>query len=140
LVLGPRAQEILKPYLDNRDPGLYLFSPREGMENHRTQLRAKRKTKVQPSQLDRSRPRPQKRPGIKYSVVSYDRAVATACQKAGVTPWTPNQLRHSKATEIRREAGLDAARAVLGHRSPAITEVYAEVDEAKASAIMERLG
>src|SRR5207237_1028218 len=38
--------------------------------------------------------------------------------------WHPNQLRHAKATELRREAGLDAARVVLGHRSPQITEVY----------------
>jgi hypothetical protein len=54
--------------------------------------------------------------------------------------WHPNQLRHAKATEIRREAGLDAARAVLGHRSPAVTEVYAELDTAKAAEVMGRLG
>jgi integrase len=54
--------------------------------------------------------------------------------------WHPNQLRHTKATEIRREAGLDAARAVLGHRSPRVTEVYAEVDFEKAAAVMEKLG
>jgi integrase len=54
--------------------------------------------------------------------------------------WHPNQLRHAKATEIRREAGLDAARAVLGHRSPVITETYAEQDMATAAAVMERLG
>jgi integrase len=54
--------------------------------------------------------------------------------------WHPNQLRHAKATELRREAGLDAARAVLGHRSPKITEVYAEIDVNKATEVMERLG
>jgi hypothetical protein len=36
--------------------------------------------------------------------------------------WHPNQLRHTKVREIRREAGLDAARVVLGHRSAQITE------------------
>jgi hypothetical protein len=54
--------------------------------------------------------------------------------------WHPNQLRHAKATEIRREAGLDAARVVLGHRSPQITEVYAEIDVNKAAEVMARLG
>jgi integrase len=54
--------------------------------------------------------------------------------------WHPNQLRHAKATEIRREAGLDAARAVLGHRSPQVTEVYAEIDVSKAAEVMARLG
>jgi site-specific recombinase XerD len=54
--------------------------------------------------------------------------------------WHPNRLRHAKATEIRREAGLDAARVVLGHSSPQITEVYAEIDVNKAAEVMERLG
>jgi integrase len=54
--------------------------------------------------------------------------------------WHPNRLRHTTATELRREFGLDAARAVLGHRSPQITEVYAEIDVAKAAAVMEKLG
>jgi hypothetical protein len=42
--------------------------------------------------------------------------------------------------EIRREAGLGAARAVLGHRTPTVTEVDAELDTAKAAAITEKLG
>jgi integrase len=54
--------------------------------------------------------------------------------------WHPHQLRHTKATEIRKEAGLDAARAVLGHRSPQITEVYAELDTEKAMKVMAKLG
>jgi integrase len=54
--------------------------------------------------------------------------------------WHPNQLRHAKATELRREFGLDAARAVLGHRSPQITEVYAEIDADKAARVMEQRG
>ena len=54
--------------------------------------------------------------------------------------WSANQLRHAKATELRREAGLDAARVVLGHRSPQVTEVYAELDTAKAAEIMAKLG
>jgi integrase len=57
-----------------------------------------------------------------------------------VPQWHPHQLRHTKATEIRREAGLDAARAVLGHRSAAITEVYAELDVGRAAEVMEKLG
>jgi integrase len=54
--------------------------------------------------------------------------------------WSANQLRHAKATQVRREAGLDAARAVLGHRSPKITETYAAIDFGKAAEVMERLG
>ena len=35
---------------------------------------------------------------------------------------------------------LDAARATLGHRSPAVTEVYAELDMGKAVEVAAKLG
>jgi integrase len=54
--------------------------------------------------------------------------------------WHPHQLRHTRALELKREAGLDAARAVLGHRSPVITEHYATLDTAKAVEVMAKLG
>jgi integrase len=153
--LGPRAQATLRPFL-LRAPGAYCFCPREMMERHWAELRRRRKTKVQPSQRCRRSRRPNKLPGEHYTVGSYEHAIAQACRKADakahqshreipreqvlVPHWHPNQLRHAKATEIRREAGLDAARVVLGHRSPAITETYAELDTAKAAEVMERLG
>jgi integrase len=118
----------------------YLFSPAEAMDELRAQQRQSRKTKVQPSQRNRKKGRPKRRPGQRYRVGSYAYAIRRACVKAGVPHWHPHQLRHNAATEIRREAGLDAARAVLGHRTPAITEVYAEIDTAKAAAVMEKLG
>jgi integrase len=139
IFLGPQAQEILKPFL-LRDPGAYLFSPREMMQERWAKQRKARKTKVQPSQQNRKRRKPRKILGEHYTVASYDRAVAKACQRAGVPHWHPNQLRHAKATELRREAGLDAARVVLGHRSPQVTEVYAELDVNKAAEVMGRLG
>jgi integrase len=155
VLLGPRAQAILRPFL-LRGPGEYCFSPREMMERHWGQLRRNRKTKVQPSQNCRKKRRPRKLPGEHYTVGSYEHAIAQACKKADarahqdhseiakkqnlVPHWHPNQLRHSKATEIRREAGLDAARAVLGHRSPAVTEIYAEIDLGRAMDVMAKLG
>lgn len=57
-----------------------------------------------------------------------------------VPRWHPHQLRHSCATRLRREQGLEAARVVLGHTSPAVTTHYAEVDAEKARLVMERLG
>jgi hypothetical protein len=44
------------------------------------------------------------------------------------------------ATRLRREYGLDAARAVLGHASPIVTEVYAEQDFDKASRAVAEVG
>jgi integrase len=54
--------------------------------------------------------------------------------------WHPHQLRHNAATELRKEFGIEAARIVLGHRSAAVTEVYAERDERQAVEAMMRVG
>ena len=43
-------------------------------------------------------------------------------------------------TEIRREYGLETARVILGHRSAAVTEVYAELDVSKAREVMRDIG
>jgi integrase len=137
--LGPRCQEIIREHLKT-DVSAYLFNPSESMAEFRAERRRQRKTKVQPSQVCRKKRKPKRKPGNRYTTGSYGRAIRRACEKAGVPHWYPHQLRHAKATEIRREAGLDAARAVLGHRTPSVTEVYAEIDQEKAAAVMEKLG
>jgi integrase len=137
--IGPRGQEIIREWL-KPDLYAYLFSPRETMDALRLKQRRERKTKVQPSQVNRRKRNPRRKPGDRYRVGSYAVAISRACEKASVPHFHPHQIRHTKATEIRREAGLDAARAVLGHRSPKITEVYAEIDVNKAAEVMERLG
>ncbi|RPI64315.1 MAG: site-specific integrase [Planctomycetaceae bacterium] len=54
--------------------------------------------------------------------------------------WHPHQLRHNAATELRKEFGLDTARIILGHRSLAVTTIYAEADHDKALEAMSRVG
>ena len=54
--------------------------------------------------------------------------------------WHPHQLRHNAATFLRKEFGLETARIILGHRSSAITEVYAEMDQQKALEAIVRVG
>jgi integrase len=54
--------------------------------------------------------------------------------------WHPHKLRHSAATEIRRNFGIEAAQAVLGHASLTVTEVYAERDGRLAEKVMKQLG
>ncbi|MDG3007695.1 tyrosine-type recombinase/integrase [Paludisphaera mucosa] len=69
------------------------------------------------------------------------RANAAQGSDAPVVPhWHPHQLRHSAATALRREFGLDVARAASGHTSPAVTLRYAEADVALAREAMERMG
>jgi integrase len=54
--------------------------------------------------------------------------------------WHPHQLRHNAATEVRKEFGLETARIILGHHSPAVTLIYAEADHKKAVEAMEKVG
>ena len=63
-----------------------------------------------------------------------------ACDLAKVFAWHPHQLRHNAATFLRKEFGLDGARVILGHRSPAITDLYAELDREKALDVMAWYG
>jgi integrase len=140
IYLGPRAQEVIRPWLRS-EPTEYLFSPREAMEEKRAERRQNRKSPMTPSQQAR-RPKsaPKRSAGDAYQTLSYCRAVKYGCELAGVPNWHPNQLRHNAVTSLRREFGLDTARVILGHSSPAVTEVYAEVDREKALSVMERVG
>jgi integrase len=145
--IGPRGQDIIRRYLV-ADTTAYLFSPARMMEERRAALRLARKTKVQPSQRDRRKAMPKKKPGCVYLVSSYDRAIAEAIKRynAGrpeaehIPHWHPHQLRHTRALELKREAGLDVARAVLGHKSPTLTEHYAGLDIAAAAEVMAKIG
>jgi integrase len=54
--------------------------------------------------------------------------------------WSPHQLRHTAATPLRKEYGLEAAQVVLGHKTLSVTEIYAEKNVAAARRIMGEVG
>ena len=133
IYLGPRAQAIVTPYL-LRPVESYLFSPKEAVKQSRDRLRRGN------NPPKKRRPRPKRVPGNRYTRRSFYYAIKRACKKAKVEVWGPNRLRHSAATYLRKRFGIEAARVVLGHRSSAVTEVYAELDRAKAADIMAEVG
>lgn len=144
----PGSGGLLRPTSSSDPPSVApdrplgpLFSPREAMDEKSAERRRNRKSPVTPSQRSRKRKaKPERAPGGVYDTRSYYHAIRHGCRRADVPSWHPNQLRHNAATRLRKEFGLDVARAVLGHSSPAVTEVYAELDGAKASEAMERVG
>jgi hypothetical protein len=77
---------------------------------------------------------------LPYRRHSYTRAINRACKRAGVVCWSPLQLRHTAATIIRRQYGLEAAQLVLGHSRADVTQLYAERDSAKAEQIIAAVG
>jgi integrase len=139
IALGPKAQAVVKSFL-LLDTSAPLFSPRRAMAARAERLRTRRKTKVQPSQANRRKEQPRRAPGEVYTVSAYATAIDRACVKAGVPCWSPNRLRHSRATDVRRQYGVEAAGAVLGHAKMSATEVYAARDAALAQRIAAEIG
>jgi integrase len=161
LLLGPRAQAALAPFL-GRPPDAFLFSPREAYEQALTALgRAVRR--------DRGRA-----PGDRYTPDSYRRAVWNACDRAFPPPpplgrregeswrawharltdarraeldawrrahrWHPYRLRHNAATRLSAEFGPEVARVVLGHRHLETTRGYTLDDLARAAEALRQVG
>jgi integrase len=54
--------------------------------------------------------------------------------------WHPNQLRHTRATEVRKTFGIEAAGAILGHSKLSTTEIYAEKNLAQATEVALKIG
>ena len=153
ILIGPKAQVILRPYL-NRPENSFCFSAREQWEKsiekriasgtiHRKVLRG----------INDDRPRA---PRDRYSTDSVRRAVHRACDIAFPAPeefdndqvaqwqrahrWSPHQLRHMAATEARRVGGLDCAQLLLGHSDQRVTQRYAEIDLTLAENFVMQFG
>jgi integrase len=144
LLFGPRAQELLAPWLLKAGGG-YLFSPAAAEAERNAARSANRTTPLYPSHARHNERRRvggnrKRRPGERYTTGAYRQAVERACRKAGVPCWSPNQLRHRAATELRREFGIETARVILGHATAFTTEIYAEADRAKAADAVHRVG
>ena len=126
IYIGPKAQVILRPWLE-RSTDAYCFSPKESAEASLAERRRNRKTPATHSRSKPKRKKPSKvRFGDHYTRHSYRQSIERACKRAGVPPWAPNQLRHSRGTEIRREYGIEAAQVALGHARADVTQIYAE--------------
>lgn len=151
--IGRQAQAIIERYLGGRPADAPLFSPAEAESTRRAAVHANRKTPLSCGNrpgTNRVR-QPKVKPGTRYAVTAFGRAIARAIERYNTSAraegrpvighWHPHQLRHTYATRVRREFGLEAAQILLGHSSALVTDaVYAERDEGKAKAIAERIG
>jgi len=156
IFIGPRAQAILRPYLDREDAA-YCFSPSEAEAERNAERREQRASPMTPSQAQRRRKKhPARGAGLRYTENAYRRAIHRACDavdrqahdKSPAVPaerrlfdrWSPNRLRHSAGTEIRQRFGIEAAQVTLGHATCSVTEIYAERDLRKAAEVMRVVG
>ena len=95
--IGPRGQEILGPFLA-RPPEDYCFAPDEAQAHRNAVRRARRRTRVQPSQQNRRTPEPEEFPGDRYDPDSYRRAIEYAIAAT-------NRAATQQAKAEGREAG-----------------------------------
>jgi integrase len=155
--IGERGQEVLRSWLRTELDG-YLFQPREAMVAIRAERHARRVTPLRYGNVPGKKRRGTKRlPRDHYDTGSYRCAIAHACDKADaaeraklppgehgderlIPQWTPHQLRHTYATRVRREYGIEAARVMLGHQHVGVTEIYAERDHAVAATVAAKIG
>lgn len=185
----PMAQAMLTPFMMDRDPHKFMFSPAEVVGEMREQRRKRRKTPAScgnHSGTNRTA-KPLKQPGDRYNASHYGNAVRRVLDRVFPPPehlarrrvpgrgrkarqgrwetngewrarleaaglhgelerwrkehrFAMNQLRHSAATRIRKEHGLDVARAILGHRTVETTQIYAEQDWDAAARAMAAMG
>ena len=139
--IGPQAQAVLKPYL-LRGADQPCFSPQASEKQRRRQQHEERQTPLSCGNKPGSncKAKPQRKAGKQYTTDSYRRAIHRACERAKLPKWSPNQLRHTAGTEVRKQFGLEAAQVVLGHASADITQVYAERNLALAVQVAEAVG
>jgi integrase len=167
--IGPQGQEILLPYL-LRPATACCFSPTEAVQAVRDERHERRQTpQGRGNEIGTNRKRkPVRPPGERYDAGSYRRAIWRACEQAFGMPkklraippnatdrgerrqqaakwreancWSPNQLRHTAATAIRGEFGLEAVQAALGHAHMDTSQIYAEKTERLGRDVAKRLG
>jgi integrase len=144
IAVGPRAQEAINDaaalWGGAVPEGACLFSPQLARRLRYARMRAGRRSRVQPSQRNRAKAKPRRAPGGHYTTRSLGRAVASACQSAGVPRFGPNRIRHLFATLVRRRYGLEGAQVTLGHSQANVTEIYAERDSELARRVASEVG
>lgn len=199
ICLGPQSQKLIEPYLFDRKPTDFCFSPAEAQSQRLASKREARKVPLYPSHLKRDVGQGGNvaRIGTGYTSESFRRAVHHACRAAfpisgeladrmrdarrwirtnkppveirgddaavrrwrrkampaavrsamaeakawdDAHAWNPNQLRHARATWLKKTFGIEAAKDTLGHACLDTTEIYAERDLEKAMSIARKVG
>ncbi|MCL2622121.1 MAG: site-specific integrase [Planctomycetaceae bacterium] len=113
----PECQSILMPYVWEKQghPEDYFFNPADAMKQISLLENPRRFRRNNTGEHERN---------VCYTTSNYDKEIAWAAKQAGVPHWTPNQLRHLKATDLSEKYGIKVAQEMLGHDSEETTKIY----------------
>jgi integrase len=141
LYIGPEAQAIVTRYLNRGDDDC-LFRPIDSEQQRRAAKSASRKTpKGYGNGPGTNRAKnPKRKPGERYTSLSYARAIRRICESAAIDHWSPNQLRHTRGTDVRAKYGVEAASAILGHSKIETSQIYAEKNAKLAKKVAQETG
>lgn len=123
--IGPRAEALARRWAAGKDPTEVVFA------------RADRGRVRGPGMIAT---RPYRSPRQRFQTDEIRKAIHAACDLAGVTHWTPYQLRHAGLTAIRKKCGVEAEAAVAGWTTPKLAYHYAALSFDEAAAAARRLG
>jgi integrase len=139
LYLCDEAREILeRRFKDCQSPTEYYFNPQ-------TAIKEWSATRVENAtgRVNRKNAPSVKNKDVRdhYDTQSYAQAVRNACERAKIPRWTPNQLRHTRATEIERKFAGDkeAVRVLLGHKNINTQRYYVLEDQTRAFDIVAEI-
>lgn len=143
---GARPGEVCKMSLSELDtttyPGVWVYSPthhknaRRGKERHIILHAPEQKLltayikreKIKSGYIFRA-PRPQAhKPAPCYTSQMLQASVKRVCRAYNIPYWSPYQIRHSVASQMAREYGVETTRALLGHTSITTTDIYIHRD------------
>ena len=169
IFFGPRARQVLEPFLDDANPEAFIFSPKKSIQalkdssknpartDRQRQRSAERKRKeaaeARRHKSGKSLPKSSRRPGNHYPRHSLTNAVRRACSKHKIPHWHPHQLRHACKDRLEEAAGIEtfnaltgvataseATQATLGHSSKKMTSRYGSTSFGLAAITMEKYG
>ena len=145
IMFGPAAQEVIIPWLRLSEPDEPIFSPRR-IEQGKQKAHGKSYASGSLAQtISRATRRAFPHPTISKIKRSRTKKL-TAAQKAELKAWndahvwTLAQLRHTRATELREQYGIDVAATVLGHARINMTTHYSSSARKHAESAISQVG
>jgi integrase len=136
IAFGSREQAVLAPYIAGKNAEDFVFRPEDAASERKQSSRANRKTKVQPSQVERERMR-RENPKQKFNPCFATDVVGNALRDAiananktlpegeRIPEWTLYSLRHKYVSEYVEKYGVEEAALMVGHTDTAmVRKIY----------------